>query len=98
MPLQSGPFDPPPDVPHLTEHDRVYATLYLRLLDADAAGVDWRTAGRDILGLNTDIDTDAAKRTFDAFMSQVAMKLNPPRPKPERPAAGAVAPDPGGES
>jgi peptidyl-tRNA hydrolase, PTH1 family len=38
------------------------------------------------------------KRTFDAFMSQVAMKLNPPRPKPERPAAGAVAPDPGGES
>lgn len=70
MPLQAGPFDPPPDVPHLTEHDRVYATLYLRLLDADAAGVDWRTAGRDILGLNTDIDTDAAKRTFDAFLDR----------------------------
>jgi hypothetical protein len=70
MPSLARPFDPPPDVPHLTEHDRVYTTLYLRLLDADAAGVDWRAAGRDILGLNTDIDTDSAKRTFDAFLDR----------------------------
>ncbi len=70
MPLQAGPFDPPPHVPHLTEHDRLYARLYLRLLDADAAGVDWRTAARDILGLDTVIDTDAAKRAFDAFLDR----------------------------
>ena len=38
------------------------------------------------------------KRTFDAFMSQVAMRLNPPRPKPERPAEGAAAPNAGRES
>ncbi|MEQ1715192.1 MAG: DUF2285 domain-containing protein [Hyphomicrobium sp.] len=70
MPPQVGPFDPPLDVPHLTEHDRVYAALYIRLLDADAAGVDWRTAGREILGLEPDVDTYAAKRTFDAFLDR----------------------------
>ena len=70
MPLQAGPFDPPPDVPHLTEHDRAYATLYLQLLDADAVGVDWRIAGRDILGLEPNADTEAAKRTFNAFLDR----------------------------
>ncbi|MEQ1715059.1 MAG: DUF2285 domain-containing protein [Hyphomicrobium sp.] len=54
----------------MTDHDRAYAALYFRLLDADAAGVDWRIAGRDILGLDTDIDTDATKRTFNAFLDR----------------------------
>ena len=37
-------------------------------------------------------------RRFDAFMSQVAMRLNPPRPKSESPADGAAGQRPGQES
>jgi len=38
------------------------------------------------------------KRKFDAFMSQVAMRLNPPQPKPEKPAGRAAKQNTGQES
>ena len=69
-PSRSAPFAPPPDAPVLTEHDRAYSALYLRLLDADAAGIPWQTAARDILGLDPERDRIGARQGFDAFLNR----------------------------
>ncbi len=63
-------IEPPTDSPTLTEFDRLYATIYLRLLDADAAGVDWKTASSQILNLNPADDCDHAKFVFDRFIAR----------------------------
>lgn len=41
----------PEGVP-LTEYDREIAPIYLRLLDADAAGADWREVSKIVLGVD----------------------------------------------
>ena len=64
------PFEPPVDSTTLTDSDRLYITLYLRLLDADAAGVDWKIAARQILNLDPTEDCDHAKDVFDRFLSR----------------------------
>lgn len=69
-PTNLGPFEPPQDVPVLTDHDRSYMPLYLRLLDADAAGVAWQVAARDILGIDPSVDSTEAKLAFDRFLSR----------------------------
>ncbi len=72
LPKQSatGPFEPPEDVPVLTQRDRAYMQLYLRLLDADAAGVTWQLIARDMLELDTSGDQTAAKVVFDRFLAR----------------------------
>lgn len=67
-PQKNPSIEPPTDSPTLTEFDRLYATIYLRLLDADAAGVDWKTASSQILNLNPADDCDHAKSVFDRFL------------------------------
>ena len=68
-PPKTGTFEPPEDVPALTALDYSYLQLYLRLLDADAAGIDWTVAARDILGLDSSGNC-AARQTFDRFLSR----------------------------
>jgi hypothetical protein len=41
----------PQGVP-LTEYDREIAPVYLRLLDAEAAGADWREVAKIVLGVD----------------------------------------------
>ncbi|MDZ4841634.1 MAG: DUF2285 domain-containing protein [Hyphomicrobium aestuarii] len=69
-PPNVSPLEPPPDAATLTDVDRLYATLYLRLLDADAAGVEWKTASRQILHLDPTDNDDHAKRVFDRFLAR----------------------------
>jgi hypothetical protein len=69
-PSNSVPLEAPPDAATLTEFDRLYATLYIRLLDADAAGVDWKTASRRILNLDPTGDEDQVKSVFDRFLAR----------------------------
>ncbi len=37
---------------NITPYDREHFKLYLRLLDAEKQGVDWRTVASDIMGLS----------------------------------------------
>jgi hypothetical protein len=67
---QSFWIDPPIDVETVTDADRSNATIYLRLLDAHAAGVDWKTAAASILRLDPVADHDRAKRLFDRFLAR----------------------------
>lgn len=44
--------DVAPDVPMLTPYDEAHLTDYLRLLDADTEGADWREAAARIFGVD----------------------------------------------
>lgn len=43
----------------LTPYDRLHLITYLRLLDANAAGADWREAAHTILNRNPETDPAA---------------------------------------
>ena len=72
LPKQSitGPFEPPEDLPVLTQRDHAYMQLYVRLLDADAAGVAWQLIARDILELDPSGDPASAKAVFECFLAR----------------------------
>ena len=78
---QPSPYPPPEDVPELTGQDRAYASIYIQLLDAMAAGADWRLIARDVLKLDPKADAVTSKMSFDRFyaravwMTEVGYKL-----------------------
>lgn len=45
----------------LTDYDRAHATIYLRLLDAEAAGADWREVAQIVLGVDPKSDAQRAE-------------------------------------
>jgi hypothetical protein len=74
-PMQKPPLDP--DVAHtapsdsvLTVYDEEHLITYLRLLDADAEGADWREVARIVLHLDPEHESDRARRAFDSHLSR----------------------------
>ena len=56
---------PPPEGDRLTADDRLLAPRYFRLFDAEAAGIDWEIAARDILDLDPALpDANALWRRY----------------------------------
>jgi hypothetical protein len=47
-----GLQDRAPDAATVTDYDRRNAVVYLRLLDAEAAGADWREVAQIVLGVD----------------------------------------------
>lgn len=62
--------DQPPDVPQLTPYDEQHIETYLRLLDADHEGVDWREAVKIIFGIDPDQEPDRARRVHDSHLAR----------------------------
>lgn len=62
--------DQPPDVPHLTPYDEEHIVSYLRLLDADREGADWREAVKIIFGIDPDHEPDRARRVHDSHLAR----------------------------
>lgn len=62
--------DAPPSEAHVTDYDKEHAKTYLRLLDAAAAGADWREVASVVLGLNPACDADHARRVHDAHLAR----------------------------
>lgn len=54
----------------LTGYDRAHAITYLRLLDAESEGADWREAARLVLGCDPDSDAESARATYDSHMER----------------------------
>ena len=54
----------------LTDYDRTNFTSYISLLDAVAAGVDWRQATASLFGVDAAVDEHAAKQVFDANLAR----------------------------
>jgi hypothetical protein len=74
-PMQKPPLDPDvadtaPTDSVLTVYDEEHIITYLRLLDADAAGADWRDVARIVLHLDPEQESDRARRAFDSHLSR----------------------------
>ena len=62
--------DQPPDKPHLTGYDEAHLSEYLRLLDADAEGADWREAVSIIFGIDPAREPERARIVHDSHLAR----------------------------
>ena len=54
----------------LTDYDRQHFVTYLRLLDADDEGADWREVARIVLHIDPDREPARARTTFDSHLAR----------------------------
>ena len=69
-PTPSVPTDGPPDTADLTDFDRAHLKAYLRLLDAEASGAEWRQAAQVVLGLDVDADLPGACALHNRYLAR----------------------------
>lgn len=62
--------DTTPASDQLTAYDKQHLITYLRLLDADADGADWKEAARIVLRVDPDAEPDRAKRTWESHLAR----------------------------
>ena len=60
----------PPSGDALTDYDRVHLVTYLRLLDADATQIDWKTTARNVLLLDPEADIEVARGIYAAHLAR----------------------------
>ncbi|NGM49383.1 DUF2285 domain-containing protein [Caulobacter sp. 602-2] len=54
----------------LTDYDLAHLTTYLRLLDAEEEGADWKDAARTILGLRPQEDEAGSRRCWETHLGR----------------------------
>jgi Uncharacterized conserved protein (DUF2285) len=54
----------------LTVYDEEHGITYLRLLDADAEGADWREVSRIVLHIDPEQEPDRARRSYDSHLAR----------------------------
>ncbi len=59
-----------PTAETLTDYDYEHFVVYLRLLDAEAAGADWRDAARIVLKIDAAKEPMRAHRVYDSHMAR----------------------------
>jgi hypothetical protein len=69
-PLDPDIADTAPTDGMLTPYDHEHVITYLRLLDADAEGADWREVTRVVLHLDPEHQSDCARRAFESHLSR----------------------------
>lgn len=60
----------PPQTDRVNAYDEAHFVTYLRLLDADEEGADWREAVEIVFGLEPDADPGRAKRIHDSHLAR----------------------------
>jgi hypothetical protein len=70
MPLDPDVADTAPTASVLTPYDHEHTITYLRLLDADAEGADWRDVARIVLHLDPSHEADRARLAFDSHLAR----------------------------
>lgn len=63
-------LDEPPSAQTLTTYDREHMKLYMRLLDAERDGADWREAVQILFGLDPDRDPDRSRAVHDSHLAR----------------------------
>ena len=69
-PLDPNVADLAPSDPALTAYDEQHAITYMRMLDADAEGTDWREVARIVLHIDPDREPDRARRAFESHLAR----------------------------
>ena len=62
--------DEAPDESSITSYDELHFIHYLRLLDANAEGADWREVTQIVLGIDSSKEPDRAYRAYDTHMAR----------------------------
>lgn len=70
MPPDPKIADLAPDAPELTPYDEQHAVIYLRLLDAEADGANWREVARIVLCIDPALEPDRARRAFESHLAR----------------------------
>ena len=60
--------DEAPSADAITTYDEAHFLTYLRLLDAETDGADWREAAKVILGLDPVVDPEHAQRCWESHL------------------------------
>jgi hypothetical protein len=60
-------FAHPPE-PALTAYDQEHAITYMRLLNAETEGPDWREVARIVLHIDPEREPDRARQAFDSHL------------------------------
>lgn len=63
-------IDVPPDSARLTSYDRTHMALYMRLLDADTDGADWREAVSVIFGIDPAKEPERAQLIYRTHLAR----------------------------
>jgi hypothetical protein len=69
-PLDPDVTDLAPSDPALTSYDKEHAVTYIRLLDADAEGADWREVARIVLRIDPEREPERAGRAFESHLAR----------------------------
>jgi len=74
-PMKTPPLDPhtadvAPAASALTQYDETHMITYMRLLDADQQGADWRDVSRIVLRIDPDTEADRARLAFESHLSR----------------------------
>ena len=69
-PLDPDVADTAPSDSVLTVYDEQHIVTYLRLLDANAEGADWRDVARIVLHLDPEREFDRARRAFGSHLAR----------------------------
>lgn len=62
--------DSPPLTDRVNSYDEAHFATYLRLLDADEEGADWREVVEIVFGLDADADPDRARLIHDSHLAR----------------------------
>ena len=60
----------PPLTDRVNDYDEAHLASYLRLLDADAEGADWRDAVRIIFNIDVEADPERARRIHETHLAR----------------------------
>ncbi|KAB2676077.1 DNA -binding domain-containing protein [Brucella tritici] len=63
-------LDAPPSSDRLTTYDREHMKLYMRLLDAERDGADWREAVQILFGLDPHRDPTRCRSIHNAHLAR----------------------------
>lgn len=63
-------LDEPPTDDRITDYDRAHFKTYLRLLDADAEGADWKEAVEIIFGIDPNRNRDHALHVHSTHLAR----------------------------
>ena len=69
-PLNPDIADVAPTDPTLTPYDEQHLITYLRVLDADAEGADWREVAKIVLHIDPDREPKRARRAHESHLAR----------------------------
>ena len=69
-PLDPDVADVAPTDATLTRYDEEHLVTYLRLLDADTEGADWREVSEIVLHIDPHREPERARKAFDSHLAR----------------------------